>query len=421
MNLCCHLSEAEVINNILYNPAQRHAVFENCDKHDFSNPSYQQKFIRAKKIWTDGDIFDTKPVHLELAIPDTEKRLEVSLSEAIRNIKSMRIRREFKKMATEMLRNADDLSRNISSLRSDVETMAEIMDRSGFVTSTKNIKEAIEDLEELYNDEDRPQRVSWGVTTLDKAQLYPKALATVGARPRIGKTALACSCIARQAKAGIKSMLVCFEMDHFQIALRFLSQELEKTFLTIRENFISETSDIAVQQRILKLKNRSSEIFLFCGKVLSTDNLIQLLREARRKHQIEVAYIDYFQLIKHRPKESFRLSVMNTCQSLKSLACDLNIPIVLLSQLNRDADNGLPKLCNLAETSSIEQDSDIVYLLDRKIEGLPWKRDYQRRTPWGTMEDVDMDTKCAAIIAKNRNGVDGVVYLDFDKPTMCFR
>ena len=125
----------------------------------------------------------------------------------------------------------------------------------------------------------------------------------------------------------------------------------------------------------------------------------------KNKHNIQAVFIDYLQLIKAHTKSnaSRENEVAMISGSLKAMAKELNIPVVVLAQLNRQAEQGeKPKLSNLRESGAIEQDADVVAILHRERE-----KQYEQNA-----ED-DKPLPAEVIIAKNRNGGTGTQNLLF--------
>jgi replicative DNA helicase len=145
-------------------------------------------------------------------------------------------------------------------------------------------------------------------------------------------------------------------------------------------------------------------------------SILELRAKARRlktQHDIELIVIDYLQLLRsnsRRAQDNRQLEIMEISTGVKALAKELGIPIIVLAQLNRNPENrsgdskGRPRLSDLRESGSIEQDADIVALLVRE--------EYYADTP---EEKEEAEGKATLIIAKQRNGPTGEVPLTFLK------
>jgi len=139
------------------------------------------------------------------------------------------------------------------------------------------------------------------------------------------------------------------------------------------------------------------------GASLSVDDIRARVRRMHWQQPLGLVVVDYLQLVRPRAgggNRSRENEVSEISRGLKSLALDLKVPVLALSQFNRAADTRKPRLSDLRESGALEQDADVAILLHR---------------------EKDEDTTITAIVAKNRNGARGVeVELDFDGPTTTF-
>jgi replicative DNA helicase len=148
--------------------------------------------------------------------------------------------------------------------------------------------------------------------------------------------------------------------------------------------------------------------------------ILDIRSKARRhkaQHELDLIVIDYMQLMSGSKKaESRQTEISEISRSVKGLARELNIPVIALSQLSREAekdDSGQPKLSHLRESGAIEQDADVVIMLSRPpAHKLP---EIQERFGEQNAEQI-----IEVIIAKQRNGPTGSVYMRFDKDLQRF-
>ncbi len=281
-------------------------------------------------------------------------------------------------------------------------------------TQTKSIRDlmvgAVNYLENLSNR--RPETI--GLSTgfdIDKkiTGLKPGELIVLAARPSIGKTALAVD-IARNVALGESAAAVGFfslEMGDYQVVLRLLCGEARINLKDVRDGRITTaqwTNDI--MQAADRL--RAAPIFIDDTPQLSSVELRQKARRLKQDHNIKLIIIDYLQLMRPvgiNKNTSREQEVSKLSADIKALAKELEIPVLLLCQLNRQAEQGnRPKLSHLRESGAIEQDADIVMLLhrDREVD--------VERSDEGT-EDEHLEAQL--IIAKNRNGETGIIGLRF--------
>jgi len=196
----------------------------------------------------------------------------------------------------------------------------------------------------------------------------------IGGRPGLGKSALMSQIVFNASKNYRPGLIVSLEMESGEIAGRGLK--------TIQ------------RQRFAELPVLFSE----CGEF---SKLVSLIRLAKRRHGIQLAAVDYLQLIDSPiGKNELRSSQIGAMsKALKRLAMELQIPILLGSQLNRESEKrGRPSLADLRESGAIEQDADIVVLLSG---------------------DAETDER-ELIVAKHRGGPCGIVRTTFDRPKFWF-
>ena len=230
----------------------------------------------------------------------------------------------------------------------------------------------------------------------------------LAARPSMGKTSLAlnfaeAAALPRKAEmAPVRVLVFSLEMGASQLALRMLCSRARVNMKLLRDGLLSKNGD--EQNRLLEAADEFSKapIFIDDSSALS---IMQLRAKARRIHSrnpLGFIVVDYLQLLSPTdsrvPREQ---QVAEASRGLKALAKELEVPVLVLSQLNRSSekDNRAPKLSDLRESGSIEQDADVVMMLARP-------------------RDADEKFQVAAdsaelIVAKQRNGPVGELKLTF--------
>ena len=227
----------------------------------------------------------------------------------------------------------------------------------------------------------------------------------VAGRPSMGKTALALN-MAEYIGVEEKIPVAVFslEMGRQQLVERFLCSTSEVESQLVRKGSLSTEH----YQKLAEACGRLSEAPIYIDDT-STLTPLELRAKARRLkslYNIKCIFVDYLQLM-HLGSgrvESRQQEITTISRYLKALARELNIPIVVLSQLNRSPegrDGHKPRMSDLRESGSIEQDADVVILLHRA--------DYYHRGD----KDYSPDNKAELIIAKQRNGPTGTVKLVF--------
>ncbi|QQE13961.1 replicative DNA helicase [Planctomycetota bacterium] len=240
--------------------------------------------------------------------------------------------------------------------------------------------------------------------------LQPGEMIIVAARPSMGKTAFAlnvCENIAATNK--VACAVFSLEMGKQQLAQRLLCSRSGVDSHRLRRNMLSQDDFGKLVMAVGELSDAPLYIDDTPGLTL-----MALRAKARRmaaRHDIKLIMIDYMQLMTAPGAESRQQEVSNISRGIKALARELNVPVICLSQLNRGSEGReghKPRMSDLRESGSIEQDADVVAMLHRE--------DYYHRGE----EDYQMTNMAELIIAKQRNGPCGVVKLHFDGGTTRF-
>jgi replicative DNA helicase len=232
----------------------------------------------------------------------------------------------------------------------------------------------------------------------------------IAARPSMGKTAFCLNIAQRMATSGHPVGIFSLEMTREQVAQRMLSAEAGVDAQRMRRNQLSPEEF----QRLMEACGRlgDAEIYIDDTPGLS---ILQLRTKARRmhaRHNVQAIIIDYLQLMTGSTRESRQQEVSEISRGVKALARELRVPVICLSQLNRAAENReshRPRMSDLRESGSIEQDADVVMLLHREDYYHQGDREYEQND----MAEI--------IIAKQRNGPTGVVNLKWHGATTSFR
>jgi replicative DNA helicase len=233
----------------------------------------------------------------------------------------------------------------------------------------------------------------------------------VAGRPSMGKTSLALN-IAEHLGLGEKTPLAIFslEMGKQQLAERFLCSISGIDSQKVRRGLLSDEHYKKLADACAELSE--SHIFVDDTSTLTPLELRARARRLKSKHDIQCVFVDYLQLMHlGSGRESRQQEITTISRYLKSLARELDLPVVVLSQLNRSPEGReghKPRMSDLRESGSIEQDADVVMLLHRD--------DYYKREE----ENFEPTNTAELIIAKQRNGPTGTVKLTFMEKTTRF-
>ncbi|MEK7084895.1 MAG: replicative DNA helicase, partial [Patescibacteria group bacterium] len=275
------------------------------------------------------------------------------------------------------------------------------------------LEEAWERIDNLHKNKDQLRGIPTGFKDLDiiLAGFQRSDLIIIAARPSFGKTAFALD-IARHAavKNKIPTGIFSLEMSTQQLVDRFIAAEARVDLWKLRTGRLSENSDdfLRIQGALGKL----SEAPLFIDDEAS-NNVLQMRAMARRlqaEHgQLGLVIIDYLQLMQPKTSsENMVQQITEISRSLKGLARELNVPVVAISQLSRAVEQRhppIPRLSDLRESGSIEQDADVVIFLYREDR-------YKENSSKQNQADI--------IVAKHRNGPLGKISLYFDQEKVTF-
>lgn len=235
--------------------------------------------------------------------------------------------------------------------------------------------------------------------------LKPGELFVLAARPSIGKTALALNMATNIALASPPVAVGFFslEMPALQLVLRMLCSLTRISMGEFRFKQVQPSQWADVMEAAGTLKN--AKIIIDDTGAIDILELRAKARKMKNRYGVQVIFVDYLQLIKVHTKSnaSRENEVAIISGSLKAMAKELNIPVVVLAQLNRQAEQGeKPKLSNLRESGAIEQDADVVAILHRDRE-----KQFEQKA------DDNIPLATELIIAKNRNGGTGTQNLLF--------
>ena len=242
-----------------------------------------------------------------------------------------------------------------------------------------------------------------GITDLDNMMcgLHRQELTIIGARPGVGKTTLALQIAEYIASKGIETAFISLEMSDFQIIQKMITTKTRVNSYKMRLGTL-ETQDLE------KIGIAGAEIAELPIHLVTRARTIQhienIARKLKNKSDLGLLVIDYIQLIKNNSKFNNReQEVADITRTLKLLSLELDIPIIGLCQLNRNASKAEPTLADLRESGAIEQDADNVLFLYRENEN--------------EENVVDITLK----IAKQRAGETGKIYLKFNKANSEFK
>jgi replicative DNA helicase len=283
-------------------------------------------------------------------------------------------------------------------------------DRDEMAVLRDLVDHAMSELENIQNREAAYTGLPTGFRDIDDltSGLQPGNLIVIAARPGVGKSSLAINIARNVAAAGHPTAMFSLEMSRSEIGMRLLCSEARVPWDRIRSKRVGPDDWSRIVQAAEVLHEAPMHI-VDAGNV----NIVDIRAKARRMRSsrsgLDLIIVDYLQLMTSaaakRP-DNRQQEVAEISRSLKLLAKELHIPVVALSQLNRNPEaraDKRPQLSDLRESGAIEQDSDIVAFIHR--------------------DDADPEKKKLAelIVAKHRNGPTGSIPLSFEPALTQFR
>jgi len=284
-----------------------------------------------------------------------------------------------------------------------------------FIPVKATLEDAFERIERLSRHEAGLRGLATGFTALDNilAGLQKSDLIILASRPGLGKSALAANiaaniAISQKVPVGIFSL----EMSKDQVVDRLIASLANVDLWRLRTGRLSGEGDDNDFVKIQQAMGILSEAPIYIDDAASS-NILQMRAMARRLQAdkgLGLIIVDYLQLMEPRnPNDQIVRQVTEISRSLKGLARELSIPVLALSQLSRAVEQRSPqrpRLADLRESGSLEQDADVVLFIYREDR-------YRPETPRKNIADI--------IIAKHRNGPVGSVELYFDERVVSFR
>jgi replicative DNA helicase len=232
----------------------------------------------------------------------------------------------------------------------------------------------------------------------------------IAARPSMGKTALAMNLVeAVAADRGLPCAVFSLEMSKQQLAQRMLCSRGKIDSHKLRRGMLQAHEYAHLANVVGQLAK--APIWVDDSPGLTVLDLRAKARRLKLQHDIKCVMVDYMQLMDNPGPENRQQQISEISRGIKAVARELNVPVIALSQLNRASegrDGHRPRMSDLRESGSIEQDADVVMLLHRE--------DYYRMTE----PDFQPDNVAELIIAKQRNGPTGTVKLFFDNKSTRF-
>lgn len=419
-------SERALLGAIMLRPEAMHDILDLVAPESFYAEKHRLIYSSMLELFTKGNPIDV--VSLSTKLKEKNEIAQIGgasyLSEIVNSVPSASNAVHYAEMVQKkfMMRRLIDAANVISELGyQEAEDIDEILDQAEkkmyevtntssnhkFVEIGSTLEEAWERIDNLHKHKDALRGVPTGFKGLDeKLSGFQKSdLIILAARPSVGKTSLMLDFARNAAIKHNKAVgIFSLEMGSQQLADRMLAAEARVDLWKLRTGKLREEDFEHLGNAMSKLSNAPIYIDDQPGQ-----NILKMRSVARRlksQKNLDLIVVDYLQLMvpsRSKASDSLVQQVTEISRSLKNLARELDVPVLALSQLSRDVEKrgGKPRLSDLRDSGSIEQDADLVLFIHRddKARG----------------EQSDRPNIAEILIEKHRNGPTGKVELYFDE------
>jgi len=369
----------------------------------FKNPIAKDIWDIATKQINSGNpvdavtLMDLVPPHsIDYLVKSTAEHFSGTLArQYAKKLKDESIRDKVKSIAEKMSDNPDEYNSYIAEL------LAIEQSKSNYeYTIKQTVSNAMKHIDDVANG--KINSVSTGLKRLDETLggFHKQDLVILAARPAMGKTSLVLNMLSKcKARAGIFSA----EMGNIQIGERLLCIESGVSGQQLRQGKCNDVDYGNLLGASTKISDMS--VWINDKPAPSLGELVRQARQWKLEKNVEIIFIDYLQRLKLTGNDSRHEKVGEAARTLKELARDLDIPIVVLAQVNRQADGIRPNMSHLAQSGEIEAEADQILFLYRD-------EVYNKQSNDKGIAEI--------IIGKNRHGGTGGVRCQWDAQTMRF-
>ena len=402
-----------LIKSLLAQPEKIVDIIEYIDEKDFNDVNYQMVYSAMLELY-----LEKRPIALpEIALAIGEAggaidtawlfNLENNISQWVQVASPETWAKLLKKESVKfkahqiIATGAKEISakeKNPLSVIDDITTNLAQASLEATSLSDFDIKDAVERFEEqtkeLMRTGGRVASVSSAYPTIDAytGGWGATHLITIGARTGVGKSVFAINNAVTALQQGKTVMFFSLEMSEREVMSRMVASLTMIPIQTIEKALPLSDDEIQRQAEALEFIKNSNLIIDTTPEITADEIKRRAIRQSQSEKGLDMIIIDYLQLISvDSNKKSRQEAVASVSRSMKILAKELNIPVMVLVQLNRerrDEEDQTPKLYDIRESGAIAQDSNVVILIDRRVSD----------------DDEAIDPKATFIIAKNRQG-----------------
>lgn len=425
-------AERAVLGSIMLKPEALHDIIDFFHTESFYGAKHRIIYATILELFSKNEPLDLVSLASRLREKDELEKIggRAYLTELVNTVPSAANIAHYAKTVQKkyMMRRLIDASNEINQLSyEEAHDLDELLDKaekkifdvtnlsyqSSFVSISDELAEAFERLEKLNKDGEDIRGVPTGFPSLDNklSGLQPSDLVILAARPSMGKTSLALD-IARQTACKHENA-VCFfslEMSSQQLTDRMLAAESRVDAWKLRTGKVRQKDEFSKLRDGLDRLSRAP-IFIDDQPGNNIIKMRSVARRLKREENLKLIVVDYLQLMlpsgRAKNSDSMVFQITEISRSLKGLARELDVPVLALSQLSRAVEQrgGKPRLSDLRDSGSIEQDADVVMFIHRDDK-------YN--------ENSDKPNIAEIMIEKHRNGPTGRVELYFDENKTTF-
>lgn len=318
----------------------------------------------------------------------------------------------------------DEVPETLEKMERMVDDIRDCLDASMEIQTLKSsVEKFLADLESAINGKGELPGLTTGFDQLDRQMnggMKAGDMFVVAARPSMGKTAFLMN-VAEHVCMELKkpSLIFSVEMSQDQLVSRLISSRSKFAMSQLSRGITPTKGDLQRIQRVaLEVAEAKTRLFVDQREGITIDQLRAKARRMKRDHGIQFIGIDYLQLLRSNSKQAIgsrEREIADISAGIKGLAKELGIPVMILAQLNRGPESrggktvGVPRMSDLRESGSIEQDADMVGLLYRTAY---YAEDAEQKAADDGVARLDL--------AKNRNGATGPIPLTFIADLMRF-
>ena len=403
-------------------------VLSKLNEDDFANINNKKVFETVKHLWLKGETISPSSVYAAnsdvsmadiISMDDMVLATKDEIDKMAAKVKNISALRKINKLTLDIQKDIKT-SKDAKAIKTKIFEALDTIDIDIQNVKIKNLKtvlfETADWIENQYIKARDNDLMLTGIPDLDYCTggLFDGEMTVIAARPSVGKTALGLFIAIKLAREGRKVHFVSREMSSNAIGMRILSMASGIDTGRIKAGKITEEQ----WQKIARALGAYSTSNLIVDTDSKTPSDIKAVaKELQAKDGLDLVIIDYLQILtpdgKHNTREQ---EVASISRSLKNLSLDINKPVIVLAQLNRNAENKRPTLADLRESGAIEADADNVWFLHYPTENQLYDNQKNKFMVCKNNNYEYMEI----IIGKHRNGPVGMIDVIFDPGKMRF-